>query len=120
MVRILSKANVQVTVSSLVNRFTDNPDPALVVASLLLSLLTGNLLGNSIIQAGKDEKSCPEGYQIVKTEKIYLVRERLFSSSGEDRVNVKDGYYCKPEAGGGGSGGNISLYIVTGQLRPSY
>lgn len=108
--------------SSLINRFTDNPDPPLVVATLLLSLLTGNLLGNSIIQAGEDEKSCPEGYQIVyvQAEKIYVVRERSFSSSGKVRVKEEDGYYCRPEDGGGGSGGNNSLYIVTGQLRYSY
>ena len=97
--------------SSLITRITDNPDPPLVVATILLSLITGNLLGNSIIETGEEEsnKSCPEGYQLVyvQDEKIYVVRERSFSWSGEGSVKkVKDGYYCRPEAGGDGSGGN--------------
>ena len=91
-----------------------------MVATLLLSLLTGNLLGHSILQAGEDDKNCPEGYEIVyvQAEKIYVVRERSFSSAGKDGVKVKDGYYCRPEAGGGGGGGgNNSLYNVTRQLN---
>ena len=104
--------------SSLINRFTDNPDPPLVVATLLLSLLTGNLLGRSITQAGEEDssKTCPEDYQLVyvQGDHIYVVRERSFSPSGEARVKVKDGYYCRPEAGGGGSssGGNNSFFIA--------
>ena len=75
------------------------------MATILLSLLTGKLLGNSIIEAREEDKSCPEGYQVVfvQDEEIYVVRERSFSSSG--KVKVKDGYYCRPEAGGDGSGG---------------
>ena len=100
-----------------------------MVATLLLSLLAGNLLGRSILQAGEGDssKTCPQEYQLVYVQdgEIYVVRERSFSSSGEVRVRVKDGFYCRPEAGGGGSdsgsdsgsgGKNISVLPVSSDV----
>ena len=110
--------------SELVSRLAEDPDPPLVVSTLILSVLTGSILGNSLTDKAKtdsqdeedeeEEKNCPQGYQIVYVQdgNIYVVRGRSFLLPGK---KVKDGYYCRPEGGGqddtvsGGDGNSICI-----------
>ena len=95
----------QLAVDTLVRTLAADPAPPLVVTTLLLSLVTGNILGHSItdtlvkIERGKKEKerkekekelekekemkpmfdnnNCPEGYELIYMQDglIYLIKD---------------------------------------------
>ena len=110
--------------SELLNGLAEDPDPPLVVSTLILSVVTGSILGNSLTDKARtdsqeeeeeeEDKNCPQGYEVVYVQdgNVYVVRGRSFLLPGK---KVKDGYYCRPEGGqdntdSGGDGNAIWVW----------